>query len=412
MTVLGTVIIRIAAIVRGIALAYVIVQLFIWHSFYLARPWFLVGPAVALAWGCAAIARLRRYPVRWPLICIDTAVYVALAVGAGWCVPLAIRGEAGSWLFIVVASQLVIPIWFAPPGLSLPLALASGAAFGAGAALTSAGQHAAGGDRAASVALLLTLVAVHWCGRRMLYGRASRADAALAAADLDARDQYVILSRNVERREHDRLLHDTVLNTLTAIARSGDTRAVVSACRNGIVLLERALSEPGDPAAGRPGGDLLAAIDAVVGEMRARGLAVHLEVTDSVPPDADVRLPGPVTVAVAHAAREALVNVAAHAGTGEAWVTVSLTPLGDAAPGGLSVTIRDAGAGFDLGHVRLARLGVRCSITERIADVGGSASVHSALGEGTVVRLCWPAAHPGSGLPAAGEVTHEGTDLW
>ena len=55
--------------------------------------------------------------------------------------------------------------------------------------------------------------------------------------------------------------------------------------------------------------------------MRARGLTVHLErAPGPVPPGQAV--PVPVAVAIAHAAREALANVAAHAGTGEAWVTV------------------------------------------------------------------------------------------
>jgi hypothetical protein len=47
----------------------------------------------------------------------------------------------------------------------------------------------------------------------MLYRRAAATDAALDEADRNAREQYVILSRNVERREHERLLPDTVLNT-------------------------------------------------------------------------------------------------------------------------------------------------------------------------------------------------------
>ena len=63
--------------------------------------------------------------------------------------------------------------------------------------------------------------------------------------------------------------------------------------------------------------------------MRARGLTVHLErAPGAVPPGHAV--PVPVAVAIAHATREALANVAAHAGTGEAWVTVR--PLA-AAPG-------------------------------------------------------------------------------
>ena len=417
MTVLSVMIVRIAAIVRGMAVGYVVVQVLIWHAFYLARPWTLWGPAVAVAWGCGAIAYLRHCPPRWPLICADTAVYAALAVGAAWCVPLAIRGEAGSWLFIVVASQLVMPIWFTPRRLGLSLALTTVAAFWAGTMLAQMGEHATRSARAASMALMLILVAVHWCGRRMLHRRAAAADEALAAADAEARDQYVILSRNIERREQDRLLHDTVLNTLTAIARTGDAGAVSGAFRHSIGLLERALREPGEPAAdAQPGGDPLAALQQAVSEMRARGLAVQWEASDGVaagpagvPAGAAARgpagsapaVPAAVVTAMAHATREALMNVAEHAGTGEAWVTVSVTPPGDAACGGpVQVTVRDAGAGFDPGRVDPVRLGVRRSIIERVEDVGGSAAVQSAPGQGTVVSLSWPAARSGALVPA------------
>jgi signal transduction histidine kinase len=102
-------------------------------------------------------------------------------------------------------------------------------------------------------------------------------------------------------------------------------------------------------------------------------------------------VPAPVAGAIAHATREALANVAAHAGTGEAWVTITL------GPGALGVTVRDAGAGFDPAQVDPARLGLRRSITERVADWGGRASVRSAPGQGTVVDMSWPVV-----LPAAG----------
>ena len=140
-----------------------------------------------------------------------------------------------------------------------------------------AGLYTARGARAASVVLLFVVVVVHWCGRQLLYQRASRADAALAAADQDARDQFVILSRTVERREHDRLLHDTVLNTLTAVARSGPAGGVVGRCEQDLARLERALSEPADPAGAfkRRVADLVADLHAVAGEMRARGLTVQ-----------------------------------------------------------------------------------------------------------------------------------------
>ena len=399
MTVLGTIVARITVILRGLALAEMVVQVIIWRSFYLASPWLLWGPAVALAWGGTSIAYLQHHRPTWQFVCADTAVCAGLALGAAWCVPPAIRGEAGSWLFILVTAQLLAPVWLTRWALSLPLAVAPAIAFATGTALAPASDLVTADPQRASTALLLVVVAVQLPVRRMLYGRAKRADAALAAADREARDQYVILSKNIERREQDRLMHDTILNTLTAIARSGGTAAAISQCRQDVALLESALGESGSAAADRPGADPGSAIEAVVGEMRARGLAVDLAVTDGdaaqggAPEPAFV--PGPATTALANATREALANVAAHAGTGQAWVTVEMTPPGDGALGGIVVTVRDAGAGFDPGRVDPARLGVRRSITERVEDRGGSASVRSAPGQGTVVCLCWPAGHPG-----------------
>ena len=415
MSVLSTIIARIAAILRAIALAEVLVQVIIWHSFYLARPWLLWGPAVAIAWSGAAVAYLRRRRPPWQLVCADTAVYAALALGAAWCVPPAMRGEAGSWLFILLASQVITPIWFAPRALSVPLAFTPGVAFAVGTALAPATRLVTGNPRRASLALLFALVAVHWFLRRVLCGRAMRADAELAAADRDAREQYVILSRNIERREQDRLLHDTVLNTLTAISRSGSAGAVIDQCGQDIAMLERALSESGAAPAGRPAPGPVGAIEAVISEMRARGLTVDLAVDDGAMAEADGAqatgpVPAPVAAAIAHATREALANVAEHAGTGQAWVMVSVTPPGDAAAAGLlTVVVQDAGAGFDPGHVDSARLGVRRSITERVEDWGGSASVQSAPGEGTVVCLSWPAARPGLDPPAALKAVGAGT---
>jgi signal transduction histidine kinase len=117
---------------------------------------------------------------------------------------------------------------------------------------------------------------------------------------------------------------------------------------------------------------------------------------------------------MAYAVREALANVASHAGSGEAWVEVHWAAAGAAdagaagagaagAAGGVEVTVRDKGVGFDPGRVGPARLGLRRSITERVADCGGRAVITSAPGEGTLVTLRWPAAPPdaapGGGVP-------------
>jgi len=417
MTVLRALIARIAIILRGMALAEMLAQVIIWHSFYLASPWLLWGPAVALASGGTAMACLRNRRPTARLAVADTALYAALALTAGSCVPAALRGEAGDWLFILVTSQAVIPIWFAPGRLSAPLAAAPGVAFAIGTVLGPPTRMVPVTSRNASIALLFLVVIVHWLVRRMLCTRAAAADAGLAAADRDARDQYVILSRNIERREQDRLLHDTVLNTLTALARSGSA-AATGQCRQDIAMLERAMSKPGDAAAGtRAGAGLLAAITAVISEMRSAGLVVDLEITDDAAGTADsnppargalplVSVPALVEDALARATREALANVAAHAGTGQAAVTVSLTrpDAQDASgPDPIRITIRDAGIGFAVSQVEPGRLGLRRSITERLEDCGGSASVQSAPGQGTTVGLSWPATRnePGSARQAS-----------
>ncbi len=58
----------------------------------------------------------------------------------------------------------------------------------------------------------------------------------------------------------------------------------------------------------------------------------------------------------------------------------------------MHVTVRDAGSGFDPARVDPARLGLSRSITERVADWGGSVSVRSAPGQGTLVSMSWPGA--------------------
>ena len=116
-------------------------QIVIWHSFYAADPWRLAAPALAVGWAVTITARLRR---RWPspfLVCADTAVYVALALGAQECVPPSVRDDAFNWLFISMSGQLIVPVWYAPGALSAVLALISPAAYWAGALLQPVHRH-------------------------------------------------------------------------------------------------------------------------------------------------------------------------------------------------------------------------------------------------------------------------------
>ncbi len=397
-TTLRSVVAYLALMVRCAGAVYIVVQVLIWHSFYTAAAWRLAAPVLAVAWAVIVAAYLRRRVPSPFLACADSAFYVVLALAAQECVPPGARDEMFSWLVISIAGQLVVSVWYAPAVASVPLALITPIAYWTGARL----QPVTDSRMLNGAAMLLIVIgAAHAFGRRWLGSRAAAADAALEEADQAAREQYAILSRNIERREHERLLHDTVLNTLTALARSGtdDRAGVVDRCRQDVALIQEALGEPDDLAAraGHAPGDLLAGVRAVVAGMRARGLNVHLETQDEAAP----AVPERVVRAISNAVREALSNAALHAGTGEAWVEVRLmAPEGrerDAhAPCRLQVIVRDRGIGFDTARVDPARLGLRRSIAERAEDCGGQASVWSRPGQGTVVCLSWPAA----GAPA------------
>jgi signal transduction histidine kinase len=404
---------RTASIIRCVGIIAALAQVIIWHSYYLAVPWRLAGPAVAVAWGLAAMARLlRRWPT-WQFAALDSGFYVLLALCAQWYLPPVLRGDSANWVYIMVLGQLVAPAWFTPSAVLAVLTLASVTAYWAGAVITPADGSASASPVTACV-LLLAVATAAWVGRRMLYRRAITADTALVRADQEAAEQYVLLTRHTERREHERLLHDTVLNTLTALARGGGSAGdVVSRCGQDVRLIEAALAGP-DEAAGAawPYGGLLTMIEAAAAQMRARGLEVHVAVEGEAAAryPATAGMPAKVARALAHAVREALANVASHAGTSEARVDVS--PGDDE----LLITVRDAGAGFDPGQVTPGRLGLRRSIVERVHEHGGQAVIRSAPGEGTEVSLRWAPQPPPSGGGMAdagvGGVSGSGDARW
>jgi hypothetical protein len=375
---------RTVSIIRGAGIVCTAAQVIIWHSFYSAVPWRLAGPILAMAWGSAAVAYMSR---RWPsvpLAVTDSMVYIALALCARWYVPPVIIGNSSNWVDISIIGQIVAPAWFTPPRVLATLALGTGAAYWAGAVLSpQLGISVAAPAIAAVMVVAIALAA--WAGRRMLYRRAVTADASLALADQDYRGQYVLLSRLTERREHERMLHDTVLNTLTALARlDSGSGNLIRRCEDDIALIKGMLGDPDDDDLAGPGpvSGLCSAIETVATEIRARGLIVHVQ---GIPgPDSEPVLPVETIRATRYAVREALVNVMNHAGTGEAWVEVSLASADE-----LRIIVRDEGAGFDRALVGPARLGVRRSILERVADQGGHATIQSEPGNGTVVELRW-----------------------
>ena len=115
-------------------------------------------------------------------------------------------------------------------------------------------------------------------------------------------------------------------------------------------------------------------------EFQWRGLSLHL--TGS--PLAHHVLAPEVATALLGALRAALENVIRHSGVTTAEVEV----IADA--DNVTVMVTDRGQGFDPKAVAGDRLGIRTSVIERMATVGGEARVWSAPGEGTSVIISAP----------------------
>ncbi len=199
--------------------------------------------------------------------------------------------------------------------------------------------------------------------------RADReAEAALRAREAEARSQERV-------RQYD-LLHTNVLTTLTLLARGPDTLSpqMRERCAQDAKYLGSVIQSASN---GTPLGLNAALAEAIFNQSRY-GLNIHYS-SDTLPAD----IPEAAVDAIRHAVMEALNNVAKHAATTEVWVVATGEPDGE-----VVVTITDRGTGFDQKSVRHGT-GLARSIRDRMAQVGGDASVHSQPGSGTSVEIRW-----------------------
>jgi signal transduction histidine kinase len=168
-------------------------------------------------------------------------------------------------------------------------------------------------------------------------------------------------------------VHDSVLQTLTLIQKEpGDARKLA---RRQERELRAWLYPDREPTAD---GTLAGAVEAAAAEIEElHGVRVDVVRTGDAPLDERSQ-------ALVLAGREAMANAARHAGVDE--VSVFLDADGD----GVSLYVRDRGAGFDPDAVAADRRGVAESIRGRMERVGGTATIASAPGEGTEIELVLP----------------------
>lgn len=185
----------------------------------------------------------------------------------------------------------------------------------------------------------------------------------------------------LERAEHlsSALVHDTILNELAVVATVApgtlSERARAQIARS-LAMRKGDADHAGEMAADVLGGDVAAAVE----EARALGLDVSVAGEVAAVELLDAR----TSVALGLAVLQCLTNVAAHAGTDAAELTIVSTD--DA----VCVMVVDFGVGFVEAELHADRLGLRHSVRGRIADVGGSVQVWSAPGAGTAVSLMVP----------------------
>jgi len=226
----------------------------------------------------------------------------------------------------------------------------------------------------ASIAGLWISAGVPQAARRIgSIGRAHRAER--QASEIEA-----------QRRQSARLLHDTVLATLTLLAHSGVGVAPAALQQQSAddAKLLRQLRLGATPTPLSSGGYNLEPVEETVlgttlESVKQRFGRMGLEV--SWHGTGQVLLPSDVLDAFLLALAECLENVRRHSGVREAHVTI----VDDATM--VRAMITDAGVGFILDDVDSARLGFKESVVARLKEVGGHARLFSEPGSGTTVVL-------------------------
>jgi signal transduction histidine kinase len=220
------------------------------------------------------------------------------------------------------------------------------------------------------------------------------------AAEVEAERQHAIeveaASRERERLARD--IHDSVLQVLALVQRRG-AEAGGAAAELGRLAGQQEVALRALVGGGMGGGAVDGPTPSAPGDVDLRAVILPAQtdrVTVSVPAQA-VLLEKAAADELDAAMRAALDNVRRHCGErARAWVLV------EDEQGLVTVTIRDDGPGIPDGRLAEAaaagRLGVSHSISGRLRDLGGSATISSVPGEGTEVELRLPR---GAGVPVA-----------
>ncbi|RSN72048.1 hypothetical protein DMH08_00615 [Actinomadura sp. WAC 06369] len=332
-----------------------------------SRRWQILVLGGLAVWASYFAVRAVRRGLGPGLVVSDTAVVsLVLLVQERLVTVDAVVGET-TWAIMLAGSAIYVA----------QLALSQLAGLAMAAVLISA--YMAGVPVATSQvrALFVQAVVVNalmWLLRR----GGARAAAMVAERDREHRRAMVEAARRADERHHRSQMHDSVLATLGMVATGavrGGSPVLARNAREALEVLEEfSVSPLGDD--GRAV-DLVVCLKTLAAELAPMVTAVVHTGEGRLP------VPGPAAHAIIGAAREALRNVASHSGVSRAEVRAELRA------GEVAVSVIDRGRGFEPARVPAGRYGLRYSIGERMALVGGTVEVDSGPGRGTAVTLRW-----------------------
>ncbi|WP_111718454.1 sensor histidine kinase [Homoserinimonas sp. OAct 916] len=189
-----------------------------------------------------------------------------------------------------------------------------------------------------------------------------------------------------QRRQGARLLHDTVLGTLTLLAHAGvgvAPEALRLQAADDARLLRQLRTGESSPTPQMLGATVATLDEDVLGttleSVKQRFHRMGLEV--SWHGTGQMLLRSDILDSFLLALAECLENVRRHSGVTDAHVTI----IDDETT--VRAMVTDAGVGFDLDDIGEAKLGFKESVVARLKDVGGNARLFSTPGSGTTVVL-------------------------
>ncbi|MEO3754331.1 ATP-binding protein [Streptomyces sp. B6B3] len=275
--------------------------------------------------------------------------------------------------------------WAVRPMAGATLAVVGTAVCALGDVLSSPGHS----PESATVVRFLVLAGLSRAAYLIVRTRVRAADRSAAARAASRREAEVAAARRATEREYLATLHDTASATLLMVSQ-GDGRDWSWLPPRARQDLEALSAVPGFEAGSV---DLAELLGCVPGGAEGEGPAL---VRLGTRVDGPLMVPSGPGLAIFNGVREAVTNVARHAGVREAELRAW------AEEDGVVVELSDAGRGFDPESVPARRRGISRSIVGRMRAVGGSATITSFPGSGTRVRWRW---HAEARAPRSGEGT-------